>query len=169
MDNTELTENKKTEMTQGTVMFLDALGTKGIWKRRSIEEVKNAWKNLNDILGIFKKYLSYHRINCHILLLSDTIVLLADSYDILTVSKMFSSFIAQSFLNKVFFRGAISIGYYFYEPGFPLIGPAIDDAAKWHESTNWIGVSLTPDTQKCYETSLSQVKKMDYSIILHWK
>ncbi len=165
MDNTETIESNKQVMTQGTVMFLDALGTKGIWERRSIEEVEHAWIGLNDTLEIFKKFLTHSGINCQMLLLSDTIVLLANTDKLLVVSKMFSAFIAQSILNKVFFRGAISIGQYFYKPGMPLIGPAIDDAAKWHESTNWIGVMLTPNTQKWYETLFNTSQKKGIKLL----
>ena len=43
-------------------------------------------------------------------------------------------------------RGAISCGNYDNQDHI-VIGPAVDEAASWHESTDWIGVILTPSAK----------------------
>lgn len=40
-------------------------------------------------------------------------------------------------------RGATSVGKFFID-GQTFVGPAVDEAAEWHESADWIGVHLTP-------------------------
>lgn len=43
-------------------------------------------------------------------------------------------------------RGAISYGQYSIKDNI-MLGYVVDEAASWHESTDWIGVILTPSAQ----------------------
>lgn len=47
---------------------------------------------------------------------------------------------------KVFLRGAFSVGEYLYGGSHSntVLGPAVADAASWCEQADWIGVTVTP-------------------------
>lgn len=52
----------------------------------------------------------------------------------------------------LFFRGALSYGrYLFYDELNLAMGPALDEAAAWYETTEWCGVILTPSAEYSYE------------------
>ncbi|PEQ97743.1 MULTISPECIES: hypothetical protein [Bacillus cereus group] len=141
---------------QGAVSFLDVLGWKGIWKddpnsieklqglinevRKKADEITTALTEVNPRLrGVATEVLS----------ISDTIVLFTptDARTALTIhAKICSYIIPESIKNKIPIRGATSYGRY-TKDGNIMIGPAIDEAASWHESTNWIGVILAPSGQ----------------------
>lgn len=46
-----------------------------------------------------------------------------------------------------------------------MLGPAIDEAAAWHESTDWIGVVLTPSAQMYVRDSKNLNYITDYDHI----
>jgi hypothetical protein len=58
----------------------------------------------------------------------------------------------RSILYKIFLRGVMSMGRY-YRSSRILIGPAVDDAAACYEKSNWIGISLTPETSKVLDNN----------------
>jgi hypothetical protein len=55
----------------------------------------------------------------------------------------------------IFFRGVISLGEFCRTPSL-LIGPAVDEAAEWYTSTDWIGVSAAPSAHFGLERMQSQ-------------
>lgn len=56
------------------------------------------------------------------------------------------SAIKHSLCDKLFLRGAFSIGSYIFKDA-TVLGPAISDAASWYQETDWFGVILTPACQ----------------------
>ena len=59
----------------------------------------------------------------------------------------FSGFVAGPFamalFDEVYFRGAVSQGWFYWSEEM-LLGPAIDDAASYFEAADWLGVVCTP-------------------------
>jgi len=122
-----------------------------IWKelRKDIKNSKNTLEN---------KLSGYENIwHLDILFLSDTLVLCLSCKDenqrliessighlILTIE----SFFMYNFKRGVFFRGAISFGEFICdEKNNIAMGDAIDEAYEWHDSTDWIGIILTPSAK----------------------
>ena len=60
------------------------------------------------------------------------------------ISSAVSSVVIKGIDQGILFRGAISIGKYL-ESDTTVIGPAITDAASWHEQANWFGCITTPN------------------------
>lgn len=151
---------KVTEESIGAVTFLDVLGWKGKWKDgyqsvhalRSLIDVtlKHAEKIHDEIIikaeGETEKL---RGTTTDVLSISDTIVILTKgpAQPTLTIhSRICKEILPLSLKNDVPLRGAIAYGKYSRD-GNILIGPAIDEAASWHELTNWIGVNLTPSAK----------------------
>ncbi|PEU18965.1 hypothetical protein COL20_24380 [Bacillus sp. AFS075034] len=143
-------------MTKGAVTFLDVLGWKGIWKEdpNSIETLqelinKTRGKAGEITVSMIPDDSPYRGVTTDVLSISDTIVLFTptDAPTALEIhAKICSYIIPESIKNKIPLRGATSYGQY-TKGGNIMVGPAIDEAASWHESTNWIGVILSPSGQ----------------------
>ncbi|WP_306010096.1 hypothetical protein [Bacillus sp. MMSF_3328] len=149
-----------TIIEKGAVTFLDVLGWKGKWKDsyESIYTLKNlinmtettAKKVHEEVIQLFKREASYFKelrgATTEILSISDTIVIFTKGPAIPTLlihARICREILPESIKQNVPLRGATSYGDYSRD-GNIMIGPAIDEAASWHETTNWIGVSLTP-------------------------
>ena len=152
--------NSKPEFKKGIVTFLDVLGWKGLWQSNK-EAVKHLKELVHDtreqedkILKAFNekekaKNVIYKPIDIKVLSISDTIVFLTDTESTAALefhSKLSSWILAYALHRRLPLRGAISYGN-FIESENIMLGPAIDEAAAWHESTDWIGVILTPSAQ----------------------
>lgn len=140
-------------MKDGAVTFLDVLGWKGIWR-----EDPSSLRNLQSLVKFTKEIAEeitrieiennpvLRGIDTEVLSISDTIVIFTpgESKAALSIhAKICSHIIPESIKKKIPVRGATAYGAYTYE-GSIMIGPGIDEAASWHESTNWIGVVLAP-------------------------
>lgn len=157
-------------MQQGLVCILDALGTKGIWSReesgRYIGAVRNIHKHLadlkvnSDILvpsGTVLEYIS----------ISDTIIITmaidpkVSSINPVLLIPPFAQIIMGVFgiclEHNIFMRGAISFGKFIKDANV-VIGPAVDDAASFHEKPDMIGVILTPSATLLAEGALEMLK-----------
>nr|QEF16829.1 hypothetical protein FRY47_10735 [Bacillus cereus] len=143
-------------MKTGAVSFLDVLGWKGIWKDNpdSIRKLQNmihgVKKEAEEITASeFEGFPELRGLNTDVLSISDTIAIFTpgDAAKALSIhAKICKYIIPESIKNNIPVRGATSYGKYTRE-GNIMIGPAIDEAARWHESTNWIGVILAPSGQ----------------------
>lgn len=152
----------------GAVTFLDVLGWKGIWRDSQISGDENALDKLSMLVGqIDKKARDIAKskfrpvlvknepkeredrgkgIEVKTLSISDTIVILTPglAIDVISLHCELCSWALNKALNMGLpLRGAISYGIYDNKDNI-MIGPAVDEAASWHESTDWIGVVLTP-------------------------
>lgn len=152
----------------GAVTFLDVLGWKGIWRDSQGSREKNALDKLSMLIEeIDNKAKEIARtkyrpnlvkneprgsldrgkaIEVKTLSISDTIVILTygSAYDVIDIHCEVCSWALNKALNMGLpLRRAISYGVYDNKNNI-MIGPAVDEAASWHESTDWIGVILTP-------------------------
>lgn len=153
-------KKQPSKFNKGIVTFLDVLGWKGLWQSN-----KEAVTHLKEIVRITKKKafeivktyndkerakdVRYKDIKIKVLSISDTIVFLTDTEDRMALSfhaQLCSWLLEYAISKKIPLRGAISYGD-FIESENIMLGPAIDEAAAWHESTDWIGVILTPSAK----------------------
>jgi hypothetical protein len=135
--------SSRSTMKSGTVTFLDVLGWKGIWLRRSSSDVVAQLKRL---VGAAQDLVRGAE-ETTVLSISDTIVLLTDGapasglrlHGIVT-----SELICDSIDCGLPLRGATACGEFFSDVPSIMVGAAIDEAAGWHEAVDWIGVVQTP-------------------------
>lgn len=155
--------NKKTSKAhfkKGIVTFLDVLGWKGLWQSNKDavnhlkELVHDTREKAKEIISLYNKKekakdVRYKDIEIKVLSISDTIVFLTEVTSITVLSlhaQLCSWLLEYAISKKIPLRGAISYGE-FIESENIMLGPAIDEAAAWHESTDWIGVVLTPSAK----------------------
>ncbi len=66
-------------------------------------------------------------------------------YCFLFINHFLPELLHKSLLSKIYLRGAISFGEYAIDTeNNIIIGEALNDAAEWCESTNWMGIILSP-------------------------
>lgn len=143
----------------GIIVLLDALGI----QNSSIEESKKFVGLLRGAQNTFEPYLNsyssskehtnnhYKNVKPTTRTFGDTLLLAwelpedKDLYDYInTVSASVGYIIKYGIESGVLFRGAMSIGKYL-ESDTTIIGPAITDAAAWHEQADWFGCIATPN------------------------
>lgn len=150
------TEGPKT----GVVTFLDVLGWKGVYARK-----QDAIHSLTLLIeGVRKQAERKHRgrtmNTIEVRSISDTIgifthasgtnTVISDTIDI--HGEICQWLIPESIASEIPVRGAISFGeFQIFDQIF--VGKAIDEAASWHEQSDWIGVHLTPSAEFVYVPS----------------
>lgn len=144
---------------KGAVTFLDVLGWKGIWRDKKSDAEENAIAKLTRLIYKIKeqsKEIAFgygpsdfnrgKNYEVELLSISDTIVFFTEGLPEKTISihcDLCSWTLNEALKMGLPLRGAISYGLYEHDDRI-MIGPAVDEAAGWHESTNWIGVVLAP-------------------------
>lgn len=145
-------------MVSGFVCILDALGTKGIWNReeagRYVDALKKAHTTLDQLKTLPSELVTVGAVFDY-MAISDTLIITMTIDDRampsspLAIIPAFCSVINDIFRlcfeSSLFMRGAISYGKFIID-GSIIVGPAIDDAASFHEKPDMIGVVLTPNT-----------------------
>ncbi|WP_441292258.1 hypothetical protein ACSRUE_19290 [Sorangium sp. KYC3313] len=130
--------------------FIDVLGWKGIWLRRTGPEVVRHLKKLVDTAEMMVRGADETKV----LSISDTIVLLTIGEPKIGL-QLHGDVTAQMICDSISYglplRGATACGQFFVEPPSILVGPAVDEAASWHEATDWIGVIQTPSAFLAYD------------------
>lgn len=146
----------------GAITFLDFLGWKGLWQSQK-ESEQGALQKVSQLIEDFRERLNslsqdYFKEAKEIPLsslisISDTIAVFspltskAEISQLLEIHANFSRYVLEKCCNNGFpIRGAITYGEYSTMNNV-MIGPGIDECASWHESSNWIGVHLTPSAQ----------------------
>jgi hypothetical protein len=123
----------------GLVVFLDALGIKGIWRGNNVEEVLNNW---NKVYYMFSDSLENWLSGVNLTTFSDTFIISMRGHEELFENplqfvEIMCNALIPPFLNSMhyglFFRGIISMGY-FSRSSRMLIGPAVDEAALHYEA-----------------------------------
>jgi hypothetical protein len=156
-----MADSLKTERpTGGVVTFLDVLGWKGVYDRkrdaipsltRLIDGVKaRADKSARGrILGEVK-----------VKSISDTIAIFTDctAPEIVAAIEIHGELcqwlIPESIDSEIPVRGATAFGD--FELGESIfVGKAIDEAASWHEQSDWIGVHLTPSAEYVFKRKVT--------------
>jgi hypothetical protein len=146
----------KHRMQEGVVVFLDALGVKGIWARAEPESVISSWEDalrrLHESIEKSPKAGSvggtHECLDYNIAAFSDTVIITLKCTDdpaahVPLVAKIVSEPFFFALLKGIYFRGVMAIGK-FYQSSTLVIGPAIDEAAEWYTQPEWMGVSTAP-------------------------
>ncbi|WP_197702779.1 hypothetical protein [Clostridium perfringens] len=137
---------------KGAVTFLDVLGWKGIWQKRkdAINTLLTLIKEIESIANDISANKTENRgVTTRVLSISDTIAIFTDGNPEITIPihiEICSKAIPLSIEKQIPLRGAIAYGNFSIEKNI-MVGAAVDEAASWHEATDWIGVILTPSAK----------------------
>lgn len=142
---------------KGAVTFLDVLGWKGIWERNPFaigklqDLIKKMKEKAQEITNIQDDpILRGKSDSTKVLSISDTIAVFTPSDVPQTAigihAELCSWALSYSLELELPLRGAISYGEYSVADNI-MLGYAVDEAASWHEATDWIGVILTPSAK----------------------
>ena len=151
----------------GVVTFLDVLGWKGIYSRKT-----NAIDSLTQLIQGVSSKAEEHSERIHgfiaVKSISDTIVIFTPctESDASTVIDIHGSLcqwiIPKSIDAEIPVRGAISYGE-FEVNGNIFVGKAVDEAASWHEQADWIGVHLTPSAEYLFDIDDGKAQWITFS------
>lgn len=141
----------------GSVTFLDVLGWKGIWheSKMAIELLHSlVLETRNEADLITKEYMDLPELRgksniTSVLSISDTIAIFSSASPLIAIeihARVCSWLIGYALSQGIPLRGAISYGEYSIKDNI-MLGYAVDESASWHESTDWIGVILTPSAK----------------------
>ena len=140
------------EMKNGIIAILDALGIKGMWAREDPETVVKKWDYIIDDFKEFKN-LNNEDVKStgksKVVSFSDTVIItyVGDEDDELQLLNDMGLHLSLPFcnalLNGIFFRGIINKGK-FKQTNRMIIGPAVDEAMAWYDRHDWIGIALAP-------------------------
>lgn len=149
----QIINSRKTIEGPGAVTFVDILGWKGIWQRRTdaidllhglIDELEVlAAKTTSEMTTRFPQM---RGTETQVLSISDTIAIFTPGDPFPTTAihgELCRYAIPQSIKRMIPLRGATAYGNFSCSANV-MLGPAVDEAASWHEATDWIGVILTP-------------------------
>ena len=126
----------KIKRLKGYLIFADILGWKGIWKKQNTDNGKiNSIEKLTSI----KKELE--KVTSNINLISDTFIIYSENSEM--SNNLSKKLIELCLENDLVIRGAISYGECFNKDTV-YIGPAVDEAASWHDEGEEIGIFYTP-------------------------
>ncbi|KEH89564.1 hypothetical protein Z967_08230 [Clostridium novyi A str. 4540] len=169
------------EIKSGVVTFLDVLGWKGIYHRdnNAIQKLINISKQGKTVIkSIIDKYKS---ITIEMFLISDTIIIISynnnfkegkdlkKGVQFSAHAKIVTNLIERGLKQNILFRGATAYGSYsFSKNDLVFMGEAIDEAAEWHEFSNWCGVIATPSAQIIIESLINNNKnktKLFYEVL----
>lgn len=141
----------------GAVTFLDVLGWKGIWQQNDsaietlyalIRKTVDKASQLSNEYSEIKEFRGKSEIT-KVLSISDTIALFTTGPSDVAIeiqAKICGWLLPYALDQELPLRGAISYGEYSIKENI-MLGYAVDEAASWHESTDWIGVILSPSAQ----------------------
>ena len=136
-----IASKRNTKRFNGYLIFADILGWKGIWKKYiSGKERIDIVNNLIDIRDELKR----DEKNCSLNLISDTFIISPRNFE---MSNKISKKLVELCLERKFvIRGAISYGEC-YNKDTVYVGPAVDEAASWHDVGEEIGIFYTPSAR----------------------
>ena len=157
---------KKAKKCEGVIVYLDALGIKGVSSRDNPINVATDLQDcINQFLDIGKLGVKLSKIfqKLEVRAFSDTVIFSMEKppkvkfeelpiYIALLIIEPFCFALKQ----RIYFRGTISIGQ-FYKTKDSIIGPAVDEASEWYQYPEWIGVSTAPSAFYALER-LNEIK-----------
>lgn len=147
----------KYEENYGVVIFLDALGMKGIWKNKDPKDTLEHWNwfvtKANEFL---QQYGQETKIESSMYAFSDTAIITIKKTSveklILKAAEICAAIIEVEMLREIYFRGCISVGkFYEHKDGAIILGPAVDEAAQYYSLPNLIGVYTAPSAYSVIE------------------
>lgn len=142
---------------KGVILFLDLLGTKGIWKRMKKKDIVENWSKLKlELKSNFIKVME-DLTSPNVSSFSDTIIItleFANDDDRNEILKrlgraIWSSIVLSMNLDRPI-RGCFSVGDFHHEET-SFFGQAVDDAAEYNELPQWIGISAAPSGNEIIE------------------
>jgi hypothetical protein len=147
---------KSKQPTSGVVTFLDVLGWKGVYDRK-----RDAILSLTRLIEGLKRQAEQRargRILDHVEVksISDTIAIFTHcAEDEISVAieihgELCQWLIPASIDSEIPMRGATAFGDFELSESI-FVGKAIDEAASWHEQSDWIGVHLTPSAEYVFK------------------
>ncbi len=173
-----LIDKVEVKSENGAVTFLDVLGWKGIWQenrlaietlhsliikvRERSKEISNEYMDDIELRG--KSNITT------VLSISDTIAIFTSAPPKIAIeihARICSWLLEYSLSQGIPVRGAISYGEYSIKDNI-MLGYAVDESASWHETTDWIGVILTPSA-KYQIDSINILKIIAYNQIPYKK
>ena len=127
---------------QGYLIYADILGWKGIWKKQNkLDDTANLLFFIKNILEKeFETFKDKHNIN----LISDTFIIYSENFQM--SNKLSKKLIELCLENDLVIRGAVSYGEC-YNKDTVYVGPAVDEAASWHDEGEEIGIFYTPSAR----------------------
>jgi len=129
---------------EGYLIFADILGWKGIWKKQDKKDIANVTFFIKNILEKeFDRELKEKKYN--ISLISDTFIVFSKEWEL--SNKLSKKLIELCLENDLVIRGAISYGEC-YNKDTVYVGPAVDEAASWHDEGEEIGIFCTPSAKQ---------------------
>lgn len=175
------------ETVDGVIVLLDALGIKGIWKRKDPAEVLGTWSLLQSeyakgIESLRAKLRAYGDLKeTKFEAFSDTIMVSLpitkrevgrDSgrnsswWTIMLIGEWLTDIFRVSIRHNFYFRGCLSAGT-FYRSENMTIGPAVDEAAEYYRLPEWSGISTCPSASKIL-TDAEEMKATMYDFFIHY-
>lgn len=147
--------HKSERMGNGVVTFLDVLGWKGIYDRQQ-DAIQNLMSLINGVTKQANTKRGRLERDVQIKSISDTIAIFAlcKESEISTAIEIHGELcqwlIPASIEYEMPMRGATAFGEFMIHENI-FVGKAIDEAASWHEQSDWIGVHLTPSAEYFFE------------------
>ncbi|MXV49512.1 hypothetical protein GS399_00890 [Pedobacter sp. HMF7647] len=153
-------------MNTGIVCILDALATKGVWSIDEPATYLQKLKRVHNSIFDVKNYVinQGYPFIVDYLTFSDTIIItlqwnkFEDETLIPYVVRLIDGVLSTCLAENLLMRGALSFGKFIKEDNI-IIGPAIDDAAYWHDKAQLIGCVLTPNTTLLYDSGIEYIEK----------
>ena len=142
----------KVKRLKGYLIFADILGWKGIWKKFSLTEEK--FGVVNRLLTIrikLENEIKKQNSICSINLISDTFIIYSKTFEM--TFKLSKKLIELCLENNLVIRGAISYGEC-YNKDTVYVGPAVDEAASWHDVGEEIGIFYTPSARLSIQNNI---------------
>ena len=144
-----IASKRNTKRFNGYLIFADILGWKGIWKKYISD--KERIDIVNDLIDIRDELKSEEK-NCSLNLISDTFIISSSNFE---MSNKISKKLVELCLERKFvIRGAISYGEC-YNKGTVYVGPAVDEAASWHDVGEEIGIFYTPSARLSIQNKIN--------------
>lgn len=142
--------------TSGVVTFLDVLGWKGVYNRQR-DAISSLTRLINGVSERANEY-SRGRImgDVQVKSISDTIAVFTHCSETEIVpaieihGELCQWLIPASIESEIPVRGATAFGEFELRENM-FVGKAIDEAASWHEQSDWIGVHLTPSAEYVFK------------------
>ena len=169
---------KSDRPTGGVVTFLDVLGWKGVYDRK--RDAIPSLTRLIDGVRTRAEESSRGRILNKVVVksISDTIAIFThcSEKEIVAAIEIHGELchwlIPESINSEIPVRGATAFGD--FELGESIfVGKAIDEAASWHEQSDWIGVHLTPSAEYVFKRKATGSAWSPFNppnrTRLHWK
>lgn len=159
-----------TETKSGVVTFLDVLGWKGVYDRKpdAIASLKLLIKGVRN--EAYKRTRGRTMNPIEVRSISDTIGIFtyasgknSEISDVIDIHGEICEWLIPHSINaEIPVRGAISFGEFQISDQI-FVGKAVDEAASWHEQTDWIGVHLTPSAEFVYVDSSKSKSWLPYT------